>query len=69
MDFKGILTSESFGIVSDVVMPIKDIDIVNGKIMLASIGGLGFGYATLATIKDAPNVLMNPQVAALRSIP
>ena len=69
LEFKGILTSESFGIISDIVMPINDIDVVNGKVMMASIGGVGIGYATLANQKDAPNVLINPQVIALRSIP
>ena len=67
MEFKGILTSESFTVISDIVMPINDIDI-NGKFILASIGNVGVGYATLATQKDAPNVLVNPQAIALRSI-
>ena len=68
MEFKGILTSESFSIISDIVMPINDIDVVNGKFILASIGNVGIGYATLATQKDAPNVLVNPQAIVLRSI-
>jgi hypothetical protein len=67
LEFKGILTSESFTVISDIVMPINDIDI-NGKFILASIGNVGVGYATLATQKDAPNVLVNPQAIALRSI-
>ncbi len=50
-------------------MPINDIDVVNGKVMIASIGNVGIGYATLATQKDAPSVLTNPQVVVLRSIP
>jgi hypothetical protein len=67
LEFKGILTSESFTVISDIVMPINDIDI-NGKFILASIGNVGIGYATLATQKDAPNVFVNPQAIALRSI-
>lgn len=67
--FKGILTSESFAIISDTVMPINDIHVVDGKMMLATIGNVGIAYATLATQQDAPNVLMNPQVIVLRQIP
>jgi hypothetical protein len=48
LEFKGILTSESFSTISDIMMPINDIDI-NGKFILASIGNVGIGYATLAT--------------------
>lgn len=50
-------------------MPINDIDVVNGKVIIASIGNVGIGYATLATQQDAPTVLVNPQVVPLRSIP
>jgi hypothetical protein len=47
-------------------MPINDIDVVNGKMIIASIGNVAIGYATLASQQDAPNVLVNAKIVNLR---
>lgn len=69
LEYKSTLNSESFGIVSDIVMPINFYDIVDGNMILASIAGVGIGYGNLVYQKGSPKVIQDPKVVALRSIP
>lgn len=47
-------------------MPISFYDIVDGKMILASIGGMGIGYGNLVYQKGVPKVVSDPKVILLR---